>query len=318
MRSDVFSSPAGAESAPTFASARRPSGVSPSSPFVSAAESARGLAFASDASFIAGGTAGRASSALVRAFAERVFAASAPSSPSRPASCRAAALASSGALRMACENFAAVLMKAMISARLSAAACMSSGKSSTFSAVPRPSSCSLPCNLHFWHDTQSITSLMLRNTPLNCDLSDTSDSGAPTSSTASFPAPISSATAENSALSSNAPNTPEHEDRMCVSSSRRSNAAVRASSAASWPSATSARASASEAFLSARSSTTKEKCRFRRRSGCSPYMRWKRFGSGLHASRPGVFRRGGFALSATCTLTLACIPDKSRYSTRSS
>ena len=229
---------------------------------------------------------------------------------------------------MARENLATVLTSATISARLSAAACMSSGRSSTLSAVPRPNSCSLPCSLHFWHDTQSITSLMLWNTPLNCALS---DAGAPAPPPAaavptlscrdvsgSRPAFISSATALNSALSSNAPNTPEHEDRMCVSSSRRSNAAVRASSAASWPSATSARASASEAFLSARSSTTKEKCRFRRRSGCSPYMRWKRFGSGLHTSRPGVFRRGGFALSATCTLTLACIPDRSRYSTRSS
>ena len=59
------------------------------------------------------------------------------------------AAASPGALAMACENFATVFMSATISARLSDAACMCSGRSSTLSAVPRPSSCSLPCSLHF-------------------------------------------------------------------------------------------------------------------------------------------------------------------------
>mmetsp|Transcript_1212 Transcript_1212/g.4837 ORF Transcript_1212/g.4837 Transcript_1212/m.4837 type:complete len:308 (+) Transcript_1212:332-1255(+) len=307
MSSDVFSSGALFFSAPgpdpAAGSARASSAlvarVSPPSPFERGASMSR---FECGASF--------ASSVLVDFCAFPEIVAPSPSSAPRTAgwtafSSRAAAAASSGALRMACENFATVLMSATISARLSAAACMSSGRSSTLSAVPRPSSCSLPCSLHFWHDTQSITSLMLWNTPLNCDLSDGGEApdensdavrSIPTSLISSF---ISSATALNSALSSNAPNTPEHEDRMCVSSSRRSNAAVRASSAGSWPSATSVRASASEAFRSARSSTTKEKCRFLSRSGCSPYMRWNRAGSGLHTSRPGVFFFGGFALRAT-------------------
>ena len=64
-----------------------------------------------------------------------------------------------------------------------------------------------------------MTSLMLWNTPLNCDLRD-GVSGA-------RPFPISSRTALKSRLSSNALNTPWQEVRMCVSSSRRSRACVR-------------------------------------------------------------------------------------------
>ena len=47
------------------------------------------------------------------------------------------------------SNFATVLTRATTSDRFNALACMCSGSNSTFSAVPRPNTCNLPCSLHF-------------------------------------------------------------------------------------------------------------------------------------------------------------------------
>ena len=56
---------------------------------------------------------------------------------------------------MARENFSNVLISATTSSLDSVS--MSRGTSRIFSAVPRPSRDSLPCSLHFSHDTQSST-----------------------------------------------------------------------------------------------------------------------------------------------------------------
>mmetsp|Transcript_25775 Transcript_25775/g.66670 ORF Transcript_25775/g.66670 Transcript_25775/m.66670 type:complete len:210 (-) Transcript_25775:92-721(-) len=116
------------------------------------------------------------------------------------------------------ENLLSVLMSATSSSWLVADAIKSGGRSNHLSAVPTPSSCSLPCNRHFWQDTQSRIDEMLWKTPLNWRLSD------------HHVCTWGCCEGWKSWRSSKAEKTDEHDCRMHDSSSRSTSARVRSAS----------------------------------------------------------------------------------------